>query len=60
MRVGVKTQGGGTRSNTQDTQDVGVSPRSRTLRGSMMVELRVGVTLNGWSPLTWAPVKWRL
>ena len=23
----------------------------------MMVELRVGVTLNGWSPMIWAPVK---
>ena len=47
----------GTRSNTHDAQDVGFPPLSRTLRGSMMVELRVGVTLNGWSPLTWAPMK---
>ena len=37
---------------------MGVSPRSRTLRGSMMVEPRVGVTLNGWSQRIWAPMKW--
>jgi len=24
----------------------------------MKVEPRAGVTLNGWSPLTWAPMKW--
>jgi hypothetical protein len=48
----------GTYSNTHDAQDVGVSPRSRTLRGSMMVEPRAGVALNGWSPMIWAPMKW--
>jgi len=24
----------------------------------MMVEPRAGVTLNGWSPMIWAPMKW--
>ena len=33
-------------------------PRSEDPEESMMVEPRAGVTLNGRSPLTWAPMKW--
>ena len=33
-------------------------PRSGDPEETMRVELRAGVTLNGWSPLIWAPMKW--
>jgi len=33
-------------------------PRSGDPEETMKVELRVGVTLNGWSPMTWIPMKW--
>ena len=33
-------------------------PRSKDPEETMRVELRAGVTLNGWSPLIWATMKW--
>ena len=33
-------------------------PRSKDPEETMRVELQAGVTLNGWSPLIWAPMKW--
>ena len=33
-------------------------PRSEDPEETMRVELRAGVTLNGRSPMIWAPMKW--